>query len=63
MVDRLFAQTDEAGADRIRGMQPLGRRLGTPEEVANAVVWLCSSEASFVTGSVLNVDGGFMLAH
>lgn len=36
------------------------RRLGTPEEVANAVVWLVSDEASFVTGHVVAVDGGFL---
>jgi NAD(P)-dependent dehydrogenase (short-subunit alcohol dehydrogenase family) len=36
---------------------PLGR-LGTPEDVAGAVRFLCSDEASFVTGEVLLVDGG-----
>jgi NAD(P)-dependent dehydrogenase (short-subunit alcohol dehydrogenase family) len=35
------------------------RRLGTATEVANAVVWLCSSKASFVTGQALAVDGGY----
>ncbi|MCU4924794.1 SDR family oxidoreductase [Halobacteria archaeon AArc-dxtr1] len=35
-------------------------RLGTPEEVANAVVWLCDDEASFVTGEALGVDGGYL---
>lgn len=34
------------------------RRLGQPNEIANAVVWLLSDEASFVTGAVLPVDGG-----
>jgi NAD(P)-dependent dehydrogenase (short-subunit alcohol dehydrogenase family) len=34
-------------------------RLGTSEEIANAIVWLCSDEASFVTGVPLAVDGGF----
>ena len=38
---------------------PMGR-LGTPEEVAEAVVWLCSDAASFVTGHALAVDGGYV---
>ncbi|WP_155322577.1 SDR family oxidoreductase [Desulfosarcina ovata] len=37
---------------------PMGR-LGTPEEVAQAAVWLCSDAASFVTGTHLSVDGGW----
>jgi NAD(P)-dependent dehydrogenase (short-subunit alcohol dehydrogenase family) len=36
---------------------PLGR-LGRTEEVARAAVWLCSDEASFITGAVLSIDGG-----
>jgi NAD(P)-dependent dehydrogenase (short-subunit alcohol dehydrogenase family) len=39
------------------GTHPVGR-IGQPEEVANAVVWLCSDEASFVTGVTFPVDGG-----
>ena len=33
-------------------------RLGTPEEIAEAVVWLCSDKASFITGHALPLDGG-----
>jgi 3-oxoacyl-[acyl-carrier protein] reductase len=36
---------------------PAGR-MGTPEEVASAVVFLCSDSASFITGQVLHVNGG-----
>ncbi|GAA0309275.1 NAD(P)-dependent dehydrogenase (short-subunit alcohol dehydrogenase family) [Halarchaeum rubridurum] len=35
-------------------------RLGTPEEVASAVLWLCDDDASFVTGEALGVDGGYL---
>jgi NAD(P)-dependent dehydrogenase (short-subunit alcohol dehydrogenase family) len=38
-------------------MQPMGR-IGTPDEVAEAVVWLCSDAASFITGIPLPIDGG-----
>jgi NAD(P)-dependent dehydrogenase (short-subunit alcohol dehydrogenase family) len=42
---------------RIIASAPIGR-VGTPEEVAEAVVWLCSDAASFVTGHAMSVDGG-----
>ncbi len=45
----------EAG---IVAKHPIGR-LGTPEEIGGGVVYLCSSAASFVTGSELTIDGGF----
>ena len=54
--------TEQVAADpalraMIEGMTPIGR-MGRAEEVAEAVVWLCSDAASFVTGHPLLVDGG-----
>jgi NAD(P)-dependent dehydrogenase (short-subunit alcohol dehydrogenase family) len=53
--------SDDPEADRREWAEkhPLGR-LGTPEDVARAVVWLASSESSFTTGSTLYVDGGLL---
>ncbi|MCX5990729.1 MAG: SDR family oxidoreductase [Chloroflexi bacterium] len=44
---------------RCVSMEPIGR-LGRPEEVAEAVVWMCSDAASFVTGHLMAVDGGLV---
>src|SRR5712691_8944070 len=44
---------------RIVASEPMGR-VGTPEEIAEAVVWLCSDAASFVTGHTMTVDGGYV---
>jgi NAD(P)-dependent dehydrogenase (short-subunit alcohol dehydrogenase family) len=54
---------DESGALTERGARivaatPMGR-FGEPDELAGTVVWLCSAASSFVTGSVIAVDGGF----
>ncbi len=43
--------------DYITGLVPVGR-LGEPEETANTVLWLCSEEASFITGAMITIDGG-----
>jgi NAD(P)-dependent dehydrogenase (short-subunit alcohol dehydrogenase family) len=42
----------------VAAMHPMAR-MGTPQEVASGIAWLLSDEASFVTGHVLNIDGGF----
>ncbi len=54
-----FTGGDPRVEAHILAQQPLGR-MGTPEEVAGAVVWLCSEAASFVTGHGLAVDGGLL---
>jgi NAD(P)-dependent dehydrogenase (short-subunit alcohol dehydrogenase family) len=57
MVAEMLAKEPEA-MDAILKQQPIGR-LGRPEEIASAVLWLCSPGASFVIGHALAVDGGF----
>jgi 2-keto-3-deoxy-L-fuconate dehydrogenase len=54
---------DEAGEslDTLRARQPMGR-LGTPEEIADAVLYLASDAAAFVTGSAFVIDGGLTAA-
>jgi NAD(P)-dependent dehydrogenase (short-subunit alcohol dehydrogenase family) len=51
--------SDPALRARIIASEPIGR-VGTPEEIAEAVVWLCSDAASFVTGHTMTVDGGYV---
>lgn len=60
-TDMVARSADEMGDDLEAFIQakPLGR-MGDPEEIAGGVVWLCSEDASFVTGHPLVIDGGFM---
>jgi NAD(P)-dependent dehydrogenase (short-subunit alcohol dehydrogenase family) len=51
----------EAVRAQLRARQPVGR-LGRPEEIASMILYLCSSEAEFVTGSVMTIDGGWTAA-
>ncbi|MEQ6120744.1 SDR family oxidoreductase [Reichenbachiella sp. MALMAid0571] len=58
MIDR-FTGNDKVVEQQFMDMEPVGR-LGDPEEVAKAVLWLCSDAASFVTGIAMPVDGGWV---
>jgi NAD(P)-dependent dehydrogenase (short-subunit alcohol dehydrogenase family) len=57
MADRLFGEPDVR--EKVLGFYPLGR-FGEPREVAEAVLWMCSSAAAFMTGQSLVLDGGFL---
>ncbi|MDP9311713.1 MAG: SDR family oxidoreductase [Chloroflexota bacterium] len=62
-VERLLAQADDRVAARqaLEARQPMGR-LGTPEEVAAAALYLASDDAAFITGTGLVLDGGWTAA-
>ena len=62
-TERVRQLPDEPGGSEyvagIKAAHPMGR-LGEPSEVANAILFLASDEASFITGAILPVDGGFL---
>jgi len=58
MIDRLTGKKKES-IEQFTALEPMAR-FGLAEEIANAVIWLCSEEASFVTGVAMPVDGGFV---
>jgi NAD(P)-dependent dehydrogenase (short-subunit alcohol dehydrogenase family) len=58
MIDRLTGN-DKDAIEQFTNLEPVGR-FGQPEEIANAVIWMCSDGASFVTGHAMAVDGGFV---
>lgn len=57
MIER-FVQHDAAARKGLVAEHPLGR-MGRPEEVASAILWLCSRAAGFVTGQHITIDGGY----
>ena len=57
MAERLL-KDNQSVEGAITALHPMGR-LGTPEEVADTVVWLCSDASSFVTGQAIAEDGGY----
>jgi len=60
-LEKYHAHEKDAVRERLVARQPIGR-LGTPEDIASLVRYLCSNEASFVTGSVMTIDGGWTAA-
>ena len=57
IATEMVKQMPEKVLQGMVGHTPLGR-MGQPEDIANAYVWLASDQASFITGTVLSVDGG-----
>jgi NAD(P)-dependent dehydrogenase (short-subunit alcohol dehydrogenase family) len=57
MADRAYG---EPGTHKfVLGLHPIGR-FGRPEEISEAVLWMCSEHASFMTGQSLVLDGGLL---
>lgn len=60
-LEKYHAHEKDKIRAELRARQPVGR-LGTPEEVASLVRYICSSEADFMTGSIVTMDGGWTAA-
>lgn len=60
MADQMVAAGQGAALEAMTKSVPIGR-VGRPEEIANAVLWMCSDAASYVTGQSISVDGGFVM--
>jgi len=60
MSDQMVAAGQGEALNEMEKSIPMGR-VGRPEEIANAVLWLCSDAASYVTGQSISVDGGFIM--
>jgi NAD(P)-dependent dehydrogenase (short-subunit alcohol dehydrogenase family) len=58
LLDRITGGSQTETRREFVGFHPMGR-IGTPEEIAEAVLWLCSDKASFTTGHTLVADGGW----
>lgn len=59
ILTEMWEGTDEAYMERFRARVPLGR-FGTAEEVASLVAYLLSDESAYITGQIINVDGGLL---
>ena len=60
MADQMVASGQGDALKDMEKMVPMGR-VGRPEEIADAVLYLCSSAASDITGQSISVDGGFVM--
>lgn len=60
LTDMLVSSAELTGGIDAWARRIPENRVGRPEEIASAVVWLSSEDASFVNGAILNVDGGFL---
>jgi NAD(P)-dependent dehydrogenase (short-subunit alcohol dehydrogenase family) len=60
MVDQMVAEGQGEAMKAMEKSVPM-QRVGRPEEIADAVLWLCSEAASYVTGQSISVDGGFIM--
>jgi NAD(P)-dependent dehydrogenase (short-subunit alcohol dehydrogenase family) len=61
MCDKMIAEGQRAELDAMLKTYVPMQRMGRAEEIADAVLWLCSSAASYVTGQSISVDGGFVM--
>jgi NAD(P)-dependent dehydrogenase (short-subunit alcohol dehydrogenase family) len=61
MFDKMIAEGQGAELESMLNTFVPMRRMGRPEEIADAVLWLCSPAASYVTGQSISVDGGYVM--
>ncbi len=60
MTEKMIAEGQKEALEKMLKLVPIGRH-GRPEEIADAVLWLCSDRSSLVVGQAIAVDGGFTM--